>query len=83
MQTSLCDHVPASFRDQNVTGDVEYVMRAYPIDVGAVIVPLLLRKLDVMTSACRSIAFDFADHAHSDVSSHTEVEAARAICEDP
>jgi len=59
------------------------LVRAYPTDVDAVIVPLLLRKLDVMTSACRSITFDFADGSHSDVSSHAEVEAARAISEDP
>ena len=47
--------------------------------VCAVIVPLLLRKLDVVTSACRSILFDLADNAHSGVSSLTEVKAARAI----
>jgi hypothetical protein len=39
--------------------------------------------LDVNTSACRSITFDLADDAHSDVSCPAEVEAARAICEDP
>jgi len=58
-------------------------VRAYPTGVDAVIVPLLLRKLDVMTSACRSIISDFADDSHSGVSSHAEVEAARAIFEDP
>jgi len=25
VQTSLCDHVPALFRDQNVTGNIEYL----------------------------------------------------------
>jgi hypothetical protein len=54
-------------------------VRTYPINVCAVIVPLLLRKLDVVTSACRSITFDLADNSHSGVSSHAEVEAARAI----
>ena len=79
-QTSLCDHVPASFRDQNVIG-ISNCGRAYSTDIYAIIVPLLLRNLDVMTSACRSITFDYADDSHSDVSSHAKVEAARAICE--
>jgi len=25
VQTSLCDHIPALFRDQYVTGDIEYL----------------------------------------------------------